>query len=44
MFNAVLTVMKAERVYLSENLSKTSRNLLYLARRFHKEKGWKYGP
>ena len=42
LINADLTDIKAERVYLNENLSKTSRNLLYLARRFQKEKGWKY--
>ena len=37
-----MTDIKAERVYLNKNLSKTGRNLLYLARRFQKEKGWKY--
>ena len=42
LFNADLNDIKAERVYINENLSKTSRNLLYLARRFQKEKGWKY--
>ena len=42
LINADLTDIKAERVYLNENLSKTSRNLLYLARRFQKENGWKY--
>ena len=42
LYNADLTDIKAERVYLNENLSKTSRNLLFLARRFQKEKGWKY--
>ena len=40
--NADLTDIKAERVYLNENLSKVSRNLLFLARRFKKENGWKY--
>ena len=40
--NADLTEIKAERVYLNENLSKMSRNLLFLARKFKKENGWKY--
>ena len=39
-----MTDIKAERVYLNKNLSKTSRNLLYLAKKFQKEKDWKYGP
>ena len=42
LYNADLSDIRAERVYLNENLSKTSRNLLFHARRFQKEKGWKY--
>ena len=42
LFNVDLNDIKAVRVYLNENLSKTSRSLLYLARKFQKEKGWKY--
>ena len=42
LYNADLTDINAERVYLNENLTKISRNLLFLARRFKKEKGWKY--
>ena len=41
-FNADLTDIKVEMVYLNKNWSKTGRNLLYLARRFKKEKGQKY--
>ena len=42
LYIADLSDIKAERVYINENLTKASRNLLYLARRFQKEKGWKY--
>ena len=42
LYDADLSDIKAERVYINENLTKSSRNLLYLARRFKEEKGWKY--
>ena len=42
LYDADFSDIKAERVYINENLTKSSRNLLYLARRFKKEKGWKY--
>ena len=42
LYGADFSDIKAERVYINENLTKSSRNLLYLARRFQKEKGWKY--
>ena len=42
LYDADFSDIKAERGYINENLTKSSRNLLYLARRFKKEKGWKY--
>ena len=42
LYGADFSDIKAERVYINENLTKSSRNLLYLARRFKEEKGWKY--
>ena len=38
LYDVDLSDIKAERGYINENLTTSSRNLLYLARRFQKEK------